>query len=51
MNIVSNSGTINKNKSELADSKKNEENTSQENGYKENSYHIINKIEIIYKYY
>jgi hypothetical protein len=38
MNILSNSGTINKNKSELADTKNNEENKSQENDYKENSY-------------
>ena len=32
MNIVANSGTISKNKNELADTKKREENKSQENG-------------------
>ena len=38
MNIVANSGTISKNKNELADTKKREENKSQENGNEENSY-------------
>jgi hypothetical protein len=38
MNILTNSGTISKNKSELADTKKNKENKSQENSYEENSY-------------